>query len=61
MMLEDGKRIHSNNYADLFVNYSGNFSRLEQFTDAAIQIIDCLIAESQTTLAFLSPTLIQRS
>jgi len=40
MTSEEGKRIHSNDYADLMINYSGDISVFQQFNDATVQIID---------------------
>ncbi|SFR59337.1 S8 family peptidase [Anaeromicropila populeti] len=44
MTLEEGKRIFSNEYADLLIHYYGNTAMLENFKDATIQIIDYFFA-----------------
>jgi subtilisin family serine protease len=44
MTQEEEKRIYSNDYADLLINYSGNESILKTFQDSTTQIIDFFYA-----------------
>jgi subtilisin family serine protease len=41
---EKGDRIYSNDYADLFIEYSGDEAIFDVFTDATVQIIDYFLA-----------------
>lgn len=44
MTPEEGERIYSNDYADLFIEYSGDEAIFNEFADATVQIIDYFLA-----------------
>ncbi|MDF2610445.1 MAG: hypothetical protein K0R92_1919 [Lachnospiraceae bacterium] len=54
MTPEEGIRVYSNDYADLLINYSGDVSAFEQFSDATVQIIDTFNAVVRVPLQQLT-------
>ncbi|BCN31996.1 S8 family peptidase [Anaeromicropila herbilytica] len=61
MTPEEGKRIYSNDFADLLINYSGDESVFKQFEDATVQIIDYFLAVVRVPISQITDkTLTQR-
>lgn len=60
MIPEDGKRIISEDYADLIIEYNGDISVFDQFPDSTVQILNLQYAFVHVPVDFITQDIIYR-
>ena len=60
MIPEERERIISEDYADLIIEYNGDFSVFEQFPDRTVQIINLQYAIVHVPVSFITQNIVYR-